>query len=133
MFLLNKTNVFLSKRRKYFLVGQEGKCFVEKGKVRAHIIMQQPKPFSRWARQEFEHHRVLKVKKHTPTGDALYVQSIGVDKGLIRRGIPALLISSYKTHIWLHADSAAEIASYQKMGFRNIAPLQEFDRSFMVK
>jgi hypothetical protein len=114
--------------------GWSGKCFVEKGRVRAHIIMQQPKPLSRFVRQEFTTHRLLKVRKYIPNwATALYVQSIGVDKGLRRRGILPLLIASYgNSPLLAHADPN-EIASFTKLGFREVEALREFDRRFMSR
>ena len=114
--------------------GWSGLAYISKGKVRAHIIVQKPTSLGRFVRAEFTNMTLRKIRQHTTGTDVLYVQSIGVDRALRRKGIAKLLLNSYKGKtLWLHAESAGAVAAYKKSGFREHPALQEENRVFMTK
>ena len=113
--------------------GWSGSTYMVRGKVRAHVIVQKPPTLGRFVREEFSTKSLRQVRAHTKGSDVLYVQSIGVDANLRRKGIAKLMLAQYKQTLWLHAEGADLVAAYKKMGFKEHPALQEGDRVFMTK
>ena len=114
--------------------GWSGLAYLSKKKVRAHIIVQKPSSLGRFVRAEFENVTLRQIRQHTTGKDVLYVQSIGVDRALRRKGVAKLLLNSYKGKtLWLHAEDAGAVAAYKKAGFREHPALKEDDRVFMTR
>ncbi len=114
--------------------GWSGYAYMSGKKVRSHVIVQKPATLGRFVREEFGGKTLRQVRQHTSGKDVLYVQSIGVDKSMRKRGIAKLMLAQYKgTTLWLHAENAGAVAAYRKMGFRDHPALREGDRHFMTK
>ena len=120
-------NVFTGSR------GWQGRVYINRGKVRAHIIVQKTPPLGRFVRQEFDNVRLGTFKKHVKQSGALYIQSVGVEKQLRRKGVSRTMINSFSGAIWLHAENAGPATAYKRMGFREIPELSEPPRLFMVR
>ncbi len=98
--------------------GWSGLAYEIHKKVRAHVILQKPTSLGRFVRAEFDKVTLRKIRQHTSGGtDVLYVQSIGVDRYLRRKGIAKLMLNQFRGKtLWLHAENAGAVAAYKKMG-----------------
>ena len=110
-----------------------GFVYLIKKKVRAHVIGEKITNVTRFVRSEFAEKSARTFRRHVKPKTAWYIQSIGTDKHLRRRGVARILMKNFDEPIWLHAESQGAVTAYTRMGFKTVPQLTEGARFFMTR